>query len=57
MEKQEMKTLIENAYEDVLNSLKVEKIESYFDTQYLQTTDGVNSNLNQFKQHIVALQK
>lgn len=52
-----MKTLIEDAYAEVLNSLKVEKIEKYFDTQYLQTTDGVKSNFNQFKQHIVALQK
>ncbi|MDC2805191.1 hypothetical protein [Leuconostoc suionicum] len=57
MEKKEMKTLIEDAYAEVLNSLKVEKIEKYFDTQYLQTTDGVKSNFNQFKQHIVALQK
>lgn len=57
MEKKEMKTLIEDAYAEVLNSLKVEKIEKYFGTQYLQTTDGVNSNFNQFKQHIVALQK
>ncbi len=57
MEKQEMKTLIEDAYADVLNNLKVEKIERYFDTQYLQTTDSVNSTFNQFKQHIVALQK
>lgn len=52
-----MKTLIEDAYAEVLNSLKVEKIEKYFGTQYLQTTDGVNSTFNQFKQHIVALQK
>lgn len=57
MEQKEMKTLIEDAYAEVLNSLKVEKVEKYFDTQYLQTTDGVNSNFNQFKQHIVALQK
>ncbi|MDC2817333.1 hypothetical protein PO181_10125 [Leuconostoc suionicum] len=57
MEKKEMKTLIEDAYAEVLNSLKVEKIEKYFGTQYLQTTDGVNSTFNQFKQHIVALQK
>lgn len=57
MEKQEMKTLIEDAYADILNNLKVEKIERYFDTQYLQTTDSVNSTFNQFKQHIVALQK
>ncbi|MGQ2286924.1 hypothetical protein ACT5YT_06615 [Leuconostoc suionicum] len=57
MEKKEMKTLIEDAYAEVLNSLKVEKIEKYFGTQYLQTTDGVNSTFNQFEQHIVALQK
>ncbi|MBS1008077.1 hypothetical protein [Leuconostoc suionicum] len=57
MEKQEMKKLIEDAYAEVLNSLKVEKIEKYFGTQYLQTTDGVNSTFNQFKKHIVALQK
>ncbi|MBS0941845.1 MULTISPECIES: nuclear transport factor 2 family protein [Leuconostoc] len=57
MEKQEMKKLIEDAYSEVLNNLKVDKIEKYFGTQYLQTTDGVNSTFNQFKKHIVALQK
>lgn len=57
MEQKEMKTLIEDAYAEVLNSLNVEKVEKYFGRQYLQTTDGVNSNFNQFKQHIVALQK
>ncbi|WP_349515113.1 hypothetical protein [Leuconostoc suionicum] len=57
MEKQEMKRLIEDAYAEILNSLKVDKIEKYFGTQYLQTTDGVNSTFNQFKKHIVALQK
>lgn len=57
MEKHEMKTLIEKAYAEVLNNLKVEKIEKYFGPEYFQTTDGVNSTFNQFKKHIVTLQK
>lgn len=57
MEQQDMKTLIENTYEDVLNNLKVDTIDKYFDTRYRQTTDGIDATYDQFKQHIMTLQK
>jgi len=57
MEQQDMKTLIENTYEDVLNNLKVDTIDKYFDTRYRQTTDEIDTTYDQFKQHIMTLQK
>ncbi|CAM3111968.1 DUF3923 family protein [Leuconostoc rapi] len=57
MTTQDMKILIENIYEEVLNNLKVDKIEDYFDKTYLQTTDGLNATYDEFKQHMVTLRK
>ncbi|KRL36663.1 hypothetical protein [Liquorilactobacillus uvarum] len=57
MNKKQIKDIIEETYDDVLNNLRVDKIKQYFDTTYTQTTDLKTSNYDEFVGHIKTLKR
>ncbi|WP_311407687.1 hypothetical protein [Liquorilactobacillus uvarum] len=57
MNKKQIKDIIEDAYDDVLNNLRVDKIKQYFDKTYMQTTDLKTSSYNEFVGHIKTLRR
>ncbi|MFT8949202.1 MAG: hypothetical protein ABGA11_02460 [Liquorilactobacillus hordei] len=57
MNKKQMKNIIADAYDDVLNNLRVDKIKLYFAKTYMQTTDLKTSNYAEFVGHIKTLRR
>ncbi|YCA43880.1 nuclear transport factor 2 family protein [Bacillus sp. JZ8] len=55
MNKNEVYTFLSNMYKDVLLDLNVNKASQYFSPDYIQVTDGVQSNLNEFLNHLLTL--
>ncbi len=55
MNKNEVYTFLSNMYKDVLLDLNVNKVSQYFSPDYIQVTDGVQSNLNEFLNHLLTL--
>ncbi|WP_241092547.1 hypothetical protein [Staphylococcus saprophyticus] len=52
LDKQLLKTQIENLYQDILINLDTEKIDHYFAVEYVQETDHDTLNLTEFKLHL-----
>src|SRR5699024_9999229 len=42
-------------YQEILVAMRIEKIPYYFSKEYIQTTDGVSSNITEFTNHISVL--
>lgn len=57
MNKNEIYTFLSNMYKDVLLDLNVNKVSEYFSPDYIQVTDGVQSNLNEFLNHLLTLKR
>lgn len=55
MNKNEVYTFLSNMYKDVLLDLNVNKVSQYFSPDYIQVTDGLQSNLNEFLNHLLTL--
>ncbi|AUO05668.1 metallopeptidase [Paenibacillus jamilae] len=55
MNRAEAKAFLTCMYNDIVVGLKVEKIPDYFVPEYIQVTDGVTTNLEEFTQHITTL--
>src|SRR5699024_263943 len=55
MNKQYAFEFFDRIYQDIVVGMKVEKIPYYFSEKYIQTTDGVTTNINEVKDHIYAL--
>lgn len=57
LDKQLLKTQIENLYQDILINLDTEKIDHYFAAEYIQETDHDTLNLTEFKLHLQKLKE
>ncbi|NWK84269.1 nuclear transport factor 2 family protein [Staphylococcus sp. GSSP0090] len=57
MNKQSLKTQIENLYQDILINLRTEKIDDYFAAEYIQETDHDTLDLTEFKAHLKKLKE
>ncbi len=55
MNENDLKTKIQNLYQDILINLDIEKIDDYFAENYVQETDHDTLNLNEFKDHLQKL--
>lgn len=57
MNKIDLKTTIKSLYNDILIDLNLNKINNYFAPTYVQTTDHVSSNFDEFKAHLKKLRE
>lgn len=55
MNRKQAYNFLTEVYQDILVDMKIEKIPDYFNERYIQTTDGVSSNITEFTNHISAL--
>lgn len=55
MNRKQAYDFLTEVYQEILVAMKVEKIPYYFSEKYIQTTDGVSSNITEFTNHISAL--
>nr|WP_279390689.1 nuclear transport factor 2 family protein [Staphylococcus sp. NRL 21/187] len=52
-----LKDTIEQLYKDILINLDTKKINNYFATNYIQTTDHHTSNIKEFTEHLEKLKE
>ncbi|WP_334078180.1 nuclear transport factor 2 family protein [Paenibacillus sanfengchensis] len=57
MNKTEAILFLEEMYRDIVENLNIDKIPDYFAGNYMQTTDGVTSDLVAFRNHIAELKR
>lgn len=57
MNKKEVFEFLNAMYKDILIEMNVDKISEYFTQGYIQITDGVKSDINEFKSHLITLKK
>lgn len=57
MNKEILKNTIEDLYQDILINLDTTKIDHYFDSNYIQTTDHSTSNIKAFADHLDKLKE
>ena len=57
MNKIDLKTTIKSLYNDILIDLNLDKINKYFAPTYVQTTDHVSTNFDEFKAHLKKLKE
>lgn len=57
MNKSEAILFLEGMYRDIVENLNTDKIPDYFAGNYMQTTDGVSSDLHAFGDHIAELKR
>lgn len=57
MDKKQAYTFLNEVYQEIIIGMKIDKIPFYFSNQYIQTTDGVSSNIIEFTNHISALNR
>lgn len=57
MDKIDLKTTIKSLYNDILIDLNLNKINNYFAPTYVQTTDHVSTNFDEFKAHLKKLKE
>lgn len=55
MNRKQAYDFLTEVYEEILVNMRIEKIPDYFSEKYIQTTDGVSSNITEFTNHITAL--
>lgn len=55
MNKKQAYDFLTEVYQEILVTMRIEKIPYYFSEKYIQTTDGVSSNITEFTNHISAL--
>ena len=55
MNRKQAYDFLTEVYEEILVNLRIEKVPDYFSEKYIQTTDGVSSNITEFTNHISAL--
>lgn len=57
MNKKEVFEFLNAMYKDILIEMNVDKISEYFTQGYIQITDGVKSDINEFKSHLITLKE
>lgn len=55
MNKAEALAFLTEVYHEIVVGMNVEKIHHYFSDDYIQMTDGIQSDIHEFKHHIGAL--
>ncbi|MBM7599435.1 hypothetical protein JOC34_001803 [Virgibacillus halotolerans] len=55
MNRKQAYDFLTEVYQEILVAMRIEKIPYYFSKNYIQTTDGVSSNITEFTNHISAL--
>lgn len=55
MNRKQAYNFLTEVYQEILVAMRIEKIPYYFSEKYVQTTDGVSSNITEFTNHISVL--
>lgn len=55
MDREEVFSFLDNMYKNILIDMNVDEISNYFIDDYVQVTDGVKSDLEEFKKHLFTL--
>lgn len=55
MNRKQAYEFLTKVYQEILVDMNIERIPDYFSDKYIQTTDGVRSNITEFTNHISAL--
>jgi hypothetical protein len=55
MNKQQLQQQIEQVYLDILIELNLDKVDTYFAPEYIQVTDHITTNIDEFKAHLEKL--
>lgn len=55
MNRKQAYDFLTEVYQEILVAMRIEKIPYYFSEKYIQTTDGVSSNITEFTNHISVL--
>ncbi|MBY7142758.1 nuclear transport factor 2 family protein [Virgibacillus sp. NKC19-3] len=55
MDREQAIEFLSRMYQEIIVDMKIEKIPDYFSKQYIQTTDGVSTDIAEFTSHVQAL--